>query len=213
MKSLLICLALVTALVRPLAAQPFLSDAPGPIPTGSGLVGMTFRDVENAIFGRSQATTIFRTRAVANAIAREAAVLCGQMADDSLPHPRGWPAGTRVSAAAQDTARQLLCAPDPDCFAAPWIVAELRGGAAGMEGDAASRLVRALRGLFVEPMVTQDGRGRRVVGTRWLEAMSAYDAYLEEAPDAVLADPPGVLTAIGIALARMVDVGVEASGR
>ncbi|MBB4634704.1 hypothetical protein [Longimicrobium terrae] len=213
MKSLVIGLALALALVRPLAAQPFLSDAPGPIPTGSGLVGMAFRDVENAIFGRSDNTTIFRTRGVANAIGRQAAILCGQMGEDSLPHPRGLPAAMRVSAAAQDTARQLLCAPDPDCFAAPWIVAELRGGAAGMDGDAASRLVRALRGLFVEPMVTQDERGRRIVGTRWLAAMRAYDEYLEEAPEAVLADPPGVLTAIGIALARMVDVGVEASGR
>jgi hypothetical protein len=212
MRILILSLALAAAGAPSLVAQPFLSDAPGPRVTGSELAGMGIRDVENALFSRNGSDkVVFRTRAVANAFHEQGTILCGQMAADSLPHPRDWPASMRVSGAAQDTAARLLCVA-ADSSSIPAVLAALRGGMPGTVGDEASVLVRAVQGLFVAPLV-MDERGRRVVGERWLAALHAYNEYLDQAPDAVLAHPPGVLSAIGIALAQGIDAGVEAAFR
>ncbi|HEX8395381.1 MAG TPA: hypothetical protein VF665_23730 [Longimicrobium sp.] len=210
MRILIACLVAAAALTSPLAAQPFLSDQRGPVVTGSELAGMGFRDLENAIFGRSNNQIVFRSRAVANAVRAQAAVVCAQLAGDSLAYPRDWPARLRVGPAERDTAFLLLCETESD--PAPLLRA-LRGGAPGVEGDPASVLVRALQGLFVSPEVVQDARGRRVLGDRWRAAFQAYNRYVDQAPMAVLADPPGVLTAIGIALASGLDAGVDAAFR
>lgn len=207
-----LALAAVLAAV-PAGAQPFRSDTKGPEVTGSGIArypSIPTRDLEGALFRQVGERTAFRSQAVADAALNAAAQAQNAACAGTLVHPPQWPDSLRADEAAQRIVCGLLARSD-----SAQVLRALRQGRPGTPGDAAGTLVAALAGLAAERPGTFPGpRGRQFVdGSRWDAAMRAYDAFVESAPDELLADPPPELVAIGIILNQVVAAGLAASER
>lgn len=211
--------ALLSAAVlaaAPLGAQPFRSDVTGAIPTGSGIAGypvVPVRDLEGALFRQVDGRTAFRTRGVSDAVLGQAAGAQRAACAGTLQRPPEWPDSLSADPAAQRIVCGLLARPGMDGDEARRVLAVLRGGHPGSHGDAAHQLVAALAGLGAERPGYVDARQRFRDGARWKEALRAYQAYLNTAPDALMDPPPAELVAVAVILDRVVDAGLDASGR
>ncbi|HEX6370119.1 MAG TPA: hypothetical protein VF006_14455 [Longimicrobium sp.] len=203
--------------VAPLDAQEvFRTDVTGPVITGSGVAGypvLPVRDLEGALFRHMDGRTAFRTRAVADAVLSEAAEAQRAACAATLQKPAEWPDSLPMDAAAQRAVCGLLARPGMDGDDARRVLAALRGGERGTEGDAAYQLVAALAGLGAERPAYVDARQRYTDGLRWEMALRAYQHYLNTAPDALMDPPPAETVAIAVILDRVVDAGLAASGR
>lgn len=204
------------ALPLALAAQPFASDVPGPIATGSGVAGFPVvptRDIEGALFRRVNDRTAFRTRSIADAVLAEAAAAYGETCAGTLRHPADWADTVTLPVAEQRVICMLLARPGLDSDEARHLLAVLRACIPGHPGDPAEALVAALAGLaMVEPTFV-DERQRFIAGTRWEAAFRAYERYLDAVPDAALEPPPAELVLIAAILDRLVDAGLRAGDR
>lgn len=212
--SALLAAAVLSA--APLGAQPFNTDVTGPIVSGSGVAGypvLPVRDLEGALFRHMDGRTAFRTRAVAEAVLGEAAEAQRAACAATLQRPRAWPEGLPMDHAAQRAVCGLLTTPGMDSEQARRVLAALRGGEPGAQGDAAQLLVAALAGLEAHRPGFVDGRQRYTDGLRWEMALRAYQAYLNTAPDALMDPPSAEMVAIAVVLDRVVDAGLAASGR
>lgn len=199
----------------PAAAQPFRSDNTGPIITGSGVAGggypgAAFRGLEDALFRRVDGTTVFRTRAVADAVLGAADAQGRAVCSGSLEPPEHWPEGTALDTAAQRTVCGVL--EEPDAPGREALLRALTGGIAGPHVEAAEALVASLSGLFAGDPRFLDRRERWVLGVRWEQAFASYEAYLSAAPAALLDPPPPELVVVGTILQRLVNAGLAASG-
>lgn len=204
--------------VAPAAAQQNpTSDPTGPLVTGSGIAGypvLPVRDLEGALFRNVDGRTVFRTRSVSNAILGEAAEAQRAACAATLQPPAEWPDSLRhLDPEAQRAVCGLLARPGLDGDEARRVLAALRGGKPGMDGDAAHLLVAALAGLAADRPGFVDARQRYVDAARWETAIRAYQAYLDTAPDALMAPPSAEMVAIAVILDRVVDAGLAASGR
>lgn len=214
-------LAAVVLAANPADAQqggrPGRSDRTGIIITGSGIAGypvIPVRDLEGALFRQVDGRTVFRTRAVADAVLGEAAEAERAACAATLQPPPEWPDSLRrLDPAAQRAVCGLLARPGMDGDEARRALAALRGGQPGTGGDAAYQLVAALAGLGADRPGFVDARQRYVDAARWEAAIRAYQAYLDTVPDALMAPPPAGMVAIAVILDRVVDAGLAASGR
>lgn len=197
--------------------RPGRSDRTGIIVTGSGIAGypvIPVRDLEGALFRQVDGRTVFRTRAVSEAMLGEAAEAQRAACAATLQPPREWPDSMRhLDAAAQRAVCGLLARPGMDGEDARRVLAALRGGQPGTDGDAAYQLVAALAGLGADRPAFVDTRQRYIDGARWEAAIRAYQTYLDTAPDALMAPPSAEMVAIAVILDRVVDAGLAASGR
>lgn len=211
--------ALVAAAVlaaAPLNAQPFRTDVTGTVITGSGVAGypvVPVRDLEGALFRQVDGGTAFRTRAVADAVLGEAAEAQRAACAATLQKPAHWPDSLSLDPDAQRAVCGLLARQGMDEADARRVLNALRGGQPGTPGDAAYQLVEALAGLGVDVPGYLDARQRYTNGRRWQAAIQAYMAYLRTVPDTLMDPPPSELVAIGVILDRVVDAGLDASGR
>lgn len=208
-------LAAVLAAV-PAQAQPFRSDTRGPDVTGSGIArypSLPTRDLEGALFRQVDGRTAFRSRAVADALLAEAADGQRAACAGSLEHREDWPEGLALDSAAQCVLCGLLADRRLDGPEARHMLRVLRQGRPGQPGDAAETLVAALAGLFAEQPGYVDGTERFVDGARWDAAIRAYEAFVNTAPDTLMAAPPPELVAIAVVLDRAVEAGLMAAGR
>ncbi|HEU4881387.1 MAG TPA: hypothetical protein VFT45_04050 [Longimicrobium sp.] len=211
--SALVAAALVGA---PLSAQPFRTDVTGPVVTGSGVAGypvLPVRDLEGALFRQVDGGTAFRTRGVADAVLGEAAEAQRAACAATLQKPSHWPDSLSLDPDAQRAVCGLLARQGMDGPEARRVLNALRGGQPGTDGDAAYQLVAALAGLGADVPGFLDARQRYINGTRWQAAIQAYMVYLRAVPDALMDPPPSELVAIGVILDRVVDAGLDASGR
>lgn len=202
----------------PLGAQQNpTSDPTGPLVTGSGIAGypvLPVRDLEGALFRQVDGRTAFRTRGVSDAMLGEAAEAQRAACAGTLQPPRAWPDSLpRLDPETQRAVCGLLASPGLDRAEARRVLAALRGGQPGSDGDAAHQLVAALAGLAVERPGFVDGRQRYLDGARWEAAIRAYQRYLDSAPDALMDPPPADMVAIAVILDQVVDAGLAASGR
>lgn len=210
----LLALALLLA-AAPVSAQlPPRSDNTGPIITGGevagrGYPGAAFRGLEDALFRRTGGTTVFRTRAVADAVLGAAAAEGRAVCDGSIQPPERWPDGVAFDSAAQRTVCGVLERADPPAREA--LLRALTGGIPGEHVQAAESLVAALDGLFRSEPRFLDARERWIVGAAWERAFAAYEAYLSAAPEALLDPPPHELVVVGTILQRLVEAGLDAS--
>lgn len=216
-RALLLALAAL-ALPAALHAQPFRSDDPGAIPTGSGIAGMGYpvvpvRDIEGALFREVNGRTAFRTRGIADAVLGEAGAAYAEVCADSLQRPRDWADSTAFPVHAQRTLCEVLRRPGIDTDEARRLLAVLRACIPGQSEDTAEALVRALAGLAATERTFVDGRQRFVAGERWETAFAAYDRFLDSVPDGLLDPPPPELRVIAAILDRLVDAGLAASDR
>lgn len=198
------------------AQEVFLSDPTGPRVTGSEIAGYVIpvRDLEGALFRDVDGRTAFRTREVSEAMLSEAAEAQRAACAGTLQPPAEWPDSLRrLDPAAQRTVCGLLARPGMDGEEARRVLATLRGGQRGSDGDAAHRLVAALAGLGADRPGFVDDRQRYINAVRWETAIRAYQAYLDTAPDALMAPPSAELVVIAVILDRVVDAGLAASGR
>ena len=203
------------ALPATLAAQPFRSDVQGPLPTGSGVAGypvVPVRDLEGALFRQVDGRTAFRSRGVADPVLAEAAAAHQELCSGTLRRPRDWDDAVPFQVDAQRLVCALLGRPDDDSLER---LACLLGGGGPGDGvqDPAEQLVAALSGLGYGEIAFMDARQRFVGGARWEEAFRLYEAYLDWAPDAVMAQPPPELRVIAAVLDRVVDAGLRAADR
>ena len=209
-----VLLAAAALASAPLGAQPFRSDTPGPIVTGSGIAGypvVPVRDLEGALFRRMDGRTAFRTRAVAGAVLDEAAEAQRAACAGTLQPPAEWPDALPLDSASQRAVCGLLARRGLDGADARRILAALRGGEP--DGEAARLLVAALAGLGAERPGYVDARQRYRDGARWEAALRAYQTYVNTAPDALMDPPSAEMVAIAVILDRVVDAGLAASGR
>jgi hypothetical protein len=210
-------LAAATLAAADAGAQPFRSDDVGPIVTGSGVAGAgfpgaAFRDLEDALFRQVGGRTVFRSRAVADAVLARGAELGEAACRGALEPPRRWPPSIPLDTAAQRVVCGLLLRPG-DSPEARRVRAALGGGLPGPHVEAADRLTEALAGLLAAPREPADARERWIAAERWERAFAAYDAYLAAAPGALLDPPPAELAVAGLVLQRLVEAGLAASGR
>jgi hypothetical protein len=200
----------------PAAAQPFRSDTRGPEVTGSGIArypSIPTRDLESALFRQVDGQTAFRSRAVADAVLGEAAGAQGAVCAGALERREDWPETLPLDSVAQCVLCGLLTERGLDGDEARHLLRVLRQGRPGRSGDPAEVLVAALAGLFADRPGFVDGRERYVDGARWDAVIRAYGAFLDAAPDELMAAPPPELVAIGIVLDRAVEAGLLAADR
>lgn len=202
----------------PLAAQQNpTSDPTGPLVTGSGIAGypvVPVRDLEGALFRQVDGRTAFRTRDVSNAMLGEAGEAQRAACAGTLQPPAEWPDSLpRLDEESQRAVCGLLASPGLDRAEARRVLAALRGGRAGMDGDAAHQLVAALAGLAADRPGFVDAQQRYTDGARWEAAIRAYQMYLDTAPDALMDPPSADMVAIAVILDQVVDAGLAASGR
>ena len=209
---LLPALAAAALAAAPAGAQTFRSDVTGPIITGSGVAGypvLPVRDVEDALFRDVDGRTAFRNRAVADALLRAAADAQRAACSGTLQRPRSWPDSVQLDSSAQ----RIVCGLLARGLDRERVLSALRQGQPGQPGDLAEQLVNALAGLgAVEPEFL-DERQRFIDGSRWQAAIRAYDAFIENAPDSLMDDPPAELVVIGVILGYAVDAGLRANER
>jgi hypothetical protein len=216
-RTLAAALALAALLAAaPAGAQPFRSDTKGPDVTGSGIArypSIPTRDLEGALFRQVDGRTAFRSRAVADALLSEAAEGQRAACAGALDRREDWPETLPLDSVSQCVLCGVLTRRELDGEEARHMLRVLRQGRPGQPGDAAETLVAALAGLFAEQPGYVDGRQRYVDGARWDAAIRAYDAFLDAAPDSLMAAPPPELVAIGVVLDRVVEAGLMAAGR
>ena len=212
-----VLLAAAVLAAAPAGAQEvFLSDPTGPRVTGSEIAGyvIPIRDLEGALFRQVDGRTAFRTRGVSDAVLAEADAAQRAACAATLQPPREWPDSLRtLDPQAQRAVCGLLARPALDSDDARRVLAALRGGQRGMDGDAAHQLVAALAGLAADRPGFVDERQRYTDGARWEAAIRAYQLYLDTAPDALMDPPSAEMVAIAVILDRVVDAGLAASGR
>ena len=209
---LLPALAAAALAAAPASAQPFRSDVTGPIVTGSGIAGypvMPVRDVEDALFRDVNGRTVFRTRAVAEALLNAAGEAQRAACSGTLQPPPHWP----DSVSLPEPAQRIVCGLLARGMERERVLSSLRDGQPGQPGDLAERLVDALAGLGAVQPEFVDPRQQYIAGDRWQAAIRAYDAFIESAPDSLMDDPPAELVVIGVILGYAVDAGLRAHDR
>lgn len=199
----------------PAAAQPFRSDVTGPPITGSGVAGVGyhgagFREMENAIFRRTQGRVAFRSCRIASGIGARAARTAGELGRGELRPPRSWRNPVDFGDGAQAAVLGLLTDANTNTPAARRVLGALRGGVPGEPGDEPEQLVAALAGLFQDRPGGGSCQGW-VPGERWAAAFQAYQNFVENAPDASLDPLSPELAVIGVVLRDLVDAALRAA--
>lgn len=200
------------------AAAQFRSDVTGPSITGSGVAGVSFhgaafRDIENALFRRTEGRVVFRNREIAARMRAQADTAISALRQGTVQPPRAWDGSVPLTPEAQAAVASLLTGASTDTPEARRIVAALRGGVPGEPGDEAEQLVAALAGLFLVPGEPVGRGGRYVAGERWAAAFQAYENFVQNAPDTSLDPLTPELGVIGALVRDLVDAGLSAARR